>query len=266
MTVRDVKDFIHRVQLEHGVSADTILGYYREDFPWDEVLAEARKPLVDDSDRVEVILLTIRNDRDIAEKVVKGILKSTHPFKLTVYENSLNTMNTSKIWNKLIRESTCPYQLILDSDAFPQHDIITPLYAVMKQHPDCIIAAPVGWESAIPEAQNIPHNPKQDEFLHKEYVSGCCFMTRKDLIEKENLWFDEDFLFYGQDADWNERIHENGKYTMYIVPKAHILHGIGNEASLSSRRPGGFKIFPFEIDQPYGSMLWKLKKDMRKHG
>src|SRR5210317_1826687 len=81
----------------------------------------AKKPLSDDFDvqRVEIIMLKFKEQPDIIDEAINRIIHNTDwPFKLTVYDNRLNPANTSKIWNKLIKDSTCDYVCIIDSDAY----------------------------------------------------------------------------------------------------------------------------------------------------
>lgn len=190
---------------------------------------EADKPLVDDADRVEVIMLVIDNDRAEASLAIEGLFKTEYPFKLTVYENKRNPRNTSKIWNKLVRESTAEYILIIDSDVIPQNDIITPMLEVLTRNPDVAAVGPVGF-GALPlhqcEALKVDGNPIEVG----ANLSGCCFMFKKSTLETIGYW-DEDFVFYGQDSEWGARA-VSLKYKLFATPRAYIFHG----SSLSATR------------------------------
>src|SRR3990167_10178146 len=83
-------------------------------------IKKAESPLLDDHEikRVEIIVLKYKSP-DIEIECLSRIIRYTQwPYKLNVFDNRGNGPNTSKAWNKLIRESTCDYILFMDSDAF----------------------------------------------------------------------------------------------------------------------------------------------------
>lgn len=227
----------------------------------EDIYKLAQKPLIDDKRRVEVIMLVVGNDRDVALKSIEGIFKTKYPFKLTIYENSLNSKNTSKIWNKLIKESVCEYVMLIDSDAFPQNDFLTEMVEVLESHPDAAVVAPVAGDSAVTTVQSM--SPKDFQEMETDgHISGYCMLFRKSIFEEVG-YFDEDFYFYGQDSDWTERVLEGRKYKIYVVPRAYVIHGIGGEASISSVRMEQAGEFDRMRDSDYAKALWHKKKSER---
>src|SRR4051812_20927799 len=80
----------------------------------------AKIPMKSESEMrmVEIIILKFK-EPEVEAECAKRIIENTNwPFKLTIYDNRQNTASTAKIWNKLIRESTCDYILFIDSDAY----------------------------------------------------------------------------------------------------------------------------------------------------
>ncbi len=67
------------------------------------------------------------------------------------------------------------------------------------------------------------------------YVSGCCLLMRRNVIEKIGL-LDESYFIYGEDADWCIRARRAG-YPSIVVPSARIWHKV----SASSGRFSWFK-------------------------
>ena len=78
---------------------------------------------------------------------VRRIVEHTEwPYKLVVYDNRRNTANTSKIWNKLIRDSTSEYVMFIDSDAFAPRLTpcwLTRMMSAFRQFPGCQVVVPV---------------------------------------------------------------------------------------------------------------------------
>lgn len=221
----------------------------------------ARKPLTTDEERVEIIMLVTNNDRDLAIKAIEGVFLTKYPFKLTIYENTPNTKNTSKIWNKLIKESVCGYVMLIDSDAFPQNDCLTEMMKVMKQNPRAAVVGSVAGNSAVTTIQQM--KPKDADGMETDgHISGYCMLFRRSIFE-EIGYFDEDFYFYGQESDWIEKILEEKKYKVFIAPRAHVIHGLNGEASISSRRLEEKGEFNRSRDSEYAQVLWHYKKAKR---
>jgi hypothetical protein len=64
-----------------------------------------------------------------------------------------------------------------------------------------------------------------DEPRAVDWVSGCCLMARREMIEEIGL-LDEGFFMYCEDVDWAYRAGQAG-WEVYYDPKATILHEIG---------------------------------------
>lgn len=197
---------------------------------------EAEKPLVTDEDRVEVIMLVVDNDRDVAADCTSAILKYTkHPFKLTIYENSLNSFNTAKIWNKLVKESTCGYVCLIDSDADPRNDFVSLLYNVLRRRPEAAAVGPAGDATSYINDYHRIYDPNREEVAMYDNLSGFCFMFRKSTLE-EYGYFDEKFVFYGQDSEWTFRMSLAQK-VVYVVPKAYVNHKTSVSSSRRDKEP-----------------------------
>ncbi|MDE2590022.1 MAG: glycosyltransferase family 2 protein, partial [Patescibacteria group bacterium] len=80
-----------------------------------------------------------------------------------------------------------------------------------------------------------------DEVDHGQYdkaeevgfATGCCLLTKREVLEKVGL-FDDKFFLYYEDGDLGERIKRAGYKIMY-VPTAHLWHiNAGSSGSGSS--------------------------------
>lgn len=217
---------------------------------------EAARELVSDEDRVEIIMLVVENDRDVAMECINAILTHVkYPFKLSIYENSLNSSNTAKIWNKLVRESGCGYICLIDSDAIPKNDFISEMMIVLKRHPEAAAVGPAGDASSFVNVWQKAYNPNSNEFPMADDLSGFCFLFRKAILE-EYGYFDERFVFYGQDSEWTYRMSLLSK-VFYVVPKAYVNH----KNSVSSfRKEVTDSVFSRNADSLYGQALMRKIK------
>jgi GT2 family glycosyltransferase len=57
------------------------------------------------------------------------------------------------------------------------------------------------------------------------FLSGCAFLTRRDLFEELGA-FDERFFLYYEDVELSERIRQAG-WTLHVVPDAVVVHDRG---------------------------------------
>lgn len=166
----------------------------------------AAEPLTRDEDtmRVEIIMLKFKEDPEIIDKAILRIIHNTDwPFKLTIFDNRLNNANTSRIWNKLVREATCPYVLIIDSDAYIPAKKTDPcwLTRMMQSIDETGVVIPVsskggGAHQHVSGPENYPSTA-----INRDAWSGYCFLFSKAAYDRIGP-FDERFYMYGQDSEW----------------------------------------------------------------
>jgi predicted glycosyltransferase involved in capsule biosynthesis len=188
-----------------------------------KVKALAAQPLssIREKHRVDIIMLKFKEEPVIIDKAINRIIHNTDwPFKLTVFDNrpfrdEENNRNTSKIWNKLIRESTCKYVLVIDSDAFIPGNKLSPcwLTRMMESINQTGFVIPVsshggGQHQRVNGAENYPSSD-----LNKDCWSGYCFLMDRDAYESVGE-FDERFYIYGQDSEFAHRVGKHGGAVM----------------------------------------------------
>lgn len=185
----------------------------------------AKVPVRDDREiqRVEIIILKFKEPPEVIDKCISRIIHNTdHPFKLTIFDNRLNPPNTSKIWNKLIRESTCRYVLIIDSDAFIPAKKTSPcwLSRLMESVDQTGFVIPVSSSGGGAHQHVNGPLPYPSPTINKGIWSGYCFLFDREGEGIENLvyaageLFDERFYIYGQDSEFAHRVSKIGGAVM----------------------------------------------------
>lgn len=209
----------------------------------------AKIPMTSDSEtkRVEIIMLKFKEEPEIINDSVSRIINHTNwPFKLTVFDNRLNTANTSRAWNKLIKESTCDYVLIIDSDAFVPTSIEPCwLTRMMQSIDETGIVIPVVDNTGSPSHKASRAEEYPSSSRNQTIWSGMCFLFKKSTYEQLGE-FDERFYLYGQDSEWAFRAKKIGGATMR---KDVFVHHIGNYSMSKNENSG--------IDKLYASQLYK---------
>lgn len=222
-----------------------------------KIIEQSKLPMTDDSKtkRVEIIMLKFNESPEIIDKSISLILHNTQwPFKLTIFDNRLNSPNTSKIWNKLIRESTCDYVCIIDSDAYiPEGIKPCWLTRMMESIDDTGIVVPVGNVDGVggcnraTAAEQYPSARKCTSVW-----SGYCFLIKKSILQTTKM-FDEAFNAYGQDSEFSYRVLKTvGTMIRYDTFVRHL----GGSSFKQADAEGGFDR---EADKLLAGTLYKLK-------
>lgn len=242
----------------------------------DKVVENTLAPLLDDSTikRVEIIVLKYKSP-EMEEDCVSRIIRYTKwPYKINVFDNRGNGPNTSKAWNKLIKESTCDYVLFIDSDAFVYDTIksggpyrpnicwLTEMMYALESMDNVAWVGPVSGNNGVTTIQSM--GPRDmDPFQVDGHLSGYCFLTKKSIYDEVG-YFDEDFCFYGQESDWLERIIEKKKYRIVVAPRAHVMHGHdedgGSQAAKQAEKEGELNTGD---EASFSYYMWHTKKQRR---
>lgn len=206
-----------------------------------------------DTRRVEIIMLKFKEEPEVIDKAISRIMHNTAwPFKLTVFDNRLNSANTSKIWNKLVRESTCDYQLIIDSDAFVPEGL-SPcwLTRMMESIDETGIVVPV--VDNVGGSNKATHAEKYPSAVRSTGVwGGMCFLFKKDVWKATP--FDEDFYIYGQDSYW---AFVHAKHYGGVVQRNDVfVHHLG---SYSWKKADAAGEVDRDADKEFAGSLYRLK-------
>lgn len=192
-----------------------------------EVKRQVERPIPSDSElkRVEIVVLKYKTP-EVETKCAGYLIENTQwPYKLNMFDNRPCGKNMSKVWNKIIRESTCDYIAIMDSDCFvPNLDPcwLTRCMETFERYPDCYVVSPMITRTSGRQQQafkSVNHGPEK----MTEIFAGMCTVYRKDIFDKIG-YFDEDFLLFGSDTEWAHRLVTSKEYAGYLLPDVVVDH------------------------------------------
>lgn len=237
-----------------------------------------KRKLPTDSELKRVEIFVMKWELPNMEKafLTELIEHTNHPYKLVLYDTRLLSIdrrgspcgiNTSKIWNYFIKNSTCDYLCIMDTDAFVEKGWLEEIMKVFEKYPDAGVVAPTSKRLGVPGGQHLGELAtlhKLDVHRAVSHISGYCFVFKKEMLKDIGL-FDEDFYYFGQDSDWCERIYESEKWNIYVCPSAIVNHGDESGWSVSSRKAQAQheSIWSWPDDTKYAQKLAPLKKKKR---
>jgi GT2 family glycosyltransferase len=146
--------------------------------------------------------------------------------------------------NYALKNFKSDYFLLLNPDAFLEKDcveklvskavenkyngLISPLIITPKTRQIWFSGAKIDWLRM--RTKHLPHSTAQG-LKKNAYLSGCCLLISKILIEKNNL-FDERFFLYYEDVDYSLRAQKVG-FNLILVEKAICYH---NESQSSTSK------------------------------
>lgn len=203
----------------------------------------------------EVVVVDNASSDDSVSMVQK------HFPKVIIIRNTQN-LGFAKANNCGIKKSIGKYVLLLNSDTEMEKNVLINLLNIIKSdpaigvvggklsNPDSTIQSSAGFFPHLSKVfcwmffiDDIPIISKliksyhiQDKgFYQKEHyvdwVTGACFMLRKEIIDTTGL-MDEDIFMYGEEMEWCYRIKKSG-YQVIYTPDAYVLHHKGASGAAS---------------------------------
>lgn len=221
---------------------------------FDKIIEKVKEPLADEKeiDMIEIGMLKYK-DPKVETKAVEHIIKNTeHPFKLTVYDNRVNGKNLSKIWNKLIKESLCDYICLINSDAYVPEKWLRSMFKTLREEDNCYLVVPRVDNTYCPQQQANKAEDIEPTKLTTIFAAQCVLYDKK-LFEKIG-YFDEDFLFYGQDSEFGHRLLKSD-CDGYVDNRVLVKH-VG---SYSINRAAKRGEYDKELERFYAKKLFKIK-------
>jgi len=193
-------------------------------------------------DNFEVILI------DNASKQKIRVVDARFPkLKITQIFNDLNSgfAGGNNVGIKIALEKGADYILLLNNDTIVEPDFLNNLVEAAVIDKKYGILGPVIYDYAdhnkiqfaggkinwsINKGTHLTVIPALTRnLIETDYITGCCLLIKKEVIEKIGL-MDEDYFLYYEDTDWNMRVRNAGWFCG-VVPEAKIYH----KASQSSR-------------------------------
>ena len=155
-------------------------------------------------------------------------------------------------WNRGIRETSSPYVLILNADAWAVGDGVRRLLAFAGSEPDAAVVGPklLNTDGSLQRSVRgfptlwrlateyfflrklAPHSQalnafyaggfEHDRVIEAEFVMGSVMLVRRAAIDDVGL-LDEGFFLFSEETDWCYRFHEAG-WQVLFYPDAEFVH------------------------------------------
>jgi len=205
-------------------------------------------------DNFEILLI------DNASKEKIKIVDSRFPrLKITQIFNDLNLgfAGGNNIGIEMALERGAEYILLLNNDTIVESDFLSQMMHVAQTNKEAGILGPIiydyvdhnkiqfaggriNWSKTRGEHQIvmpgllwhpdpkswIPASAgmtdKMNNIFETDYITGCCLLIEREVIEKIGL-MNEDYFLYYEDADWNLRAQRAG-WLCGIAPSSKIYH------------------------------------------
>ena len=177
-------------------------------------------------------------EADMLSRLVEE-MSATHKSPLIRLLFNGDNLGFGKAMNSALRNDIENYgghdfYILLNNDAQATPDMVKRLLATMQQEEDISLIAPKIL-SGLGETCFFWYNrlfgfiTMEKRLLSFPFLTGCCLLFRRSLIENEPL-FDEDFFMYGEDAFLAWRLQSKGR-KIYCTDDIHIVHeGTGSSS------------------------------------
>ncbi|MCP2518862.1 glycosyltransferase family 2 protein [Candidatus Aminicenantes bacterium AC-335-A11] len=193
------------------------------------------------------IIVVDNNSDDGSQEMVR---KNFPEVKLVCNKENLGFTRANNIG---IKSSKGEFILFLNNDTRILKESIDLLLNKIKTNPDIGVVAPALLNEDFSYQLSYGAHPNlKNEFFQKyfmklyfkftlkrkkddwekrvDWVSGACFLTRREILESVN-YFDENFFLYFDDSDLCARIRKLGKKIIYY-PKSKIVHYLGKSKEI----------------------------------
>ena len=197
-------------------------------------------------------------EADMLSRVVEEI-SSTHGSPLVRLLFNGDNLGFGKAMNRGLRHDIenhggHDFYILLNNDAQATPDMVKRLLATMQQEKDISLIAPristghgvtgFFWYNRL-----FGFITMKKRLLSFPFLTGCCLLFRRNLIENEPL-FDEDFFMYGEDAFLAWRLQSKSR-KIHCTDDIYVVH----EGTGSSSHGGLF----YEYHVARGHILLALK-------
>lgn len=189
-----------------------------------------------------------------------GNNKSVIGYKLLANDYNAGFAGGNNIGIKRALEQKSDYVLLLNNDTTVAPDFLYKLVETGEDDARCGIVGPKiyfesdknriwfggGYFSWFGGGRHLEYgaidkNPADKKTKEVDYMTGCCFLIKREVIEKIGL-INEDFFLYYEDTEWSLRARKRGFKIIY-VPSSHIWHKV----SRSTKPETNKKVFYYHI-------------------
>lgn len=197
----------------------------------------------------EIILV----DNGSTDDSVSAIKKEFPDVKIIKNQRNLGVAGGRNVGIEHVLEKGTDYILLLDNDTTAHPDFIAEMVKVGEQDKSAGILTGKIYFSSQPNKiwcaggtlslyrchfSLIGHDKvdrgQYDQLREVDHVTGCCFMIKKEVVDKIGI-LDENFVqYFGEDTDLCLRAKKAG-YKVVYVPGSRIWHHIVKKTSVSER-------------------------------
>lgn len=197
----------------------------------------------------EIIII----DNGSTDDSVSAIKNEFPDIQIIENKKNLGVAGGRNVGIEYVQKKGTDYMLFLDNDTTVHQNFITEIVKVgegdksigiltgkiyFSSHPDKIWCAGGSLSLYRCHFALIGYDKidrgQYDKIKEVDHVTGCCFMIRKEVVDKIGI-FDQSFVpYFSEDTDFCLRAKEKGYKIMY-VPKSKIWHHIVKKTSVSEQ-------------------------------
>lgn len=116
---------------------------------------------------------------------------------------------------------TGKYVLFTQNDFFFSMHSIKTLLQCYKHLPDCgmlgVGGGMINSEGSISELTDWFQNPlRRFHYIPVDFISGCCMLTKRNLLQENDISFNEEYILYYEDVDISHQVKKAG-YKTYML-------------------------------------------------
>ena len=179
-------------------------------------------------ERVEIFVLHYAIPENTVKCLSSLLSHSDHPYKITVLDTSVYQRGViARIYNKLIRESTCDYVAFMCSDAEFHNPWLKKFMRHLKENKRIGCVVPLV-NPAVNPRMDVKPNSGEYELSENAISISVSLFRRQDILDAGG--FDERFYLYGHDVDMLTRLAK--KYTFILDSSVVADHGVGSTTKM----------------------------------
>ena len=198
--------------------------------------------------------------------------------KIILIKSEMNTGFTggNNLGLRYSLENGYTYSMLLNNDTFVEPDFLGPLVDFLNTHPEVGAIQPriffhhdrkliwnggSGYNKLLgytyTRGYNKPSNPKDEIIRTVDWITGCAFLTRNNILRETGLLTEKFFIYY-EDVDLSFRIKALG-YKLVYHPLSIVYHiaGMANKNKAIGREG---QLNPIVHYLSSRNRIWLLKK------
>ena len=219
-------------------------------------------------DNYQIILI----DNESNPKELKKIKNQFDKIITFPNQKNLGFTGANNIGIEYAIKNDFEYVMLINNDTEVEKNFINPLIELLEKNQNFGAAQPLilnyynrnkVWSAGgfLNKFFGYTYMIKSPEGIKKniDWITGCCFFLRTDVIKKIGL-LDENFFAYYEDVDWSIRI-KNAGYDLAFV-KSSIIYHHGSKSSKNESNEGTLSPFVHYLNIRNHIFLLRKNKDV----